>query len=197
MKKNISFASDHIPINVIKKDYFLEIIGYKNNVQTDNIAHIIQTIYFYHDLIIQARLEKELVSNLCRIFIILSYSAIEALVVVAGHKLQAACYHCDKNPNDARCTIIKDELHAFQLADKFLTKHKILNFSTAASKFYKEFRETRNEVHIIKSRHVISRHPRFNVDYCKLSVQFLQEFVKMLKDNTQEFLRLNRCRTNL
>ncbi len=197
MRQTVKFSYEQISTEEIKDSYFLNVFAYRDAVQTENIAYAIQSLYFFHDLIIVNELPKPIVANLCRTFVILSYSVIEAIVIAAGHKLQAACFGCDLNPHQPRCTVLKNEKNAYFAADSFLKKHGILNLSKSSSQFYNDFRDARNDVHIIKSRLVLNQNSKYTQDYCKLAVFFLQEFVVVLKDNYLEFTRVNQCRTNL
>ena len=191
MKIKVHFEYEPISIAEIIRDYHLETLGIRNTIQTTNTASIIQSLYFYHDMIVHGNLEPTLLGNTYRIFIILSFSVIESLVTMTGYKLQNLLFDCERNPNHPQCTVQRSPMTAFSAADLFLQKMGLLDFEPEARAFYDDFRQTRNDVHIVKSRHLIQNNPKYTKAYCVTAMNFLQQLVTVLYENTVEFAKKN------
>ena len=189
---NINFNHNIISLDVIKKAYYLNKLGVKGSVQVENIASIIQSIYFYHDLIVKNNIQGILERNLCRNIIIHSFSVIEAIVISVGYKIQRACLKSSVKHSFCSNSMFShpnpktNEIHAFKNADAYLQKIGFLDFKTVESRrFYVDFRNTRNDVHIIKSDITVDKNPRYTRKYCQQAVTFLQTFFEVFKNNLE------------
>lgn len=199
MNDKITFDAVHYSLNQIKKDYFLNDLCVRNSPQLENIAITIQSLYLYRNILMADEYPRSLEASLCKNIIISSYSVIEGIVIFAGYKIQTACSQC-KHPCHNRSVSMfedkstaKNERNAFFNAEQFLKNVGIISFNRGANKFYNSFRDSRNNVHLGKTTEVITNDKNYTRKSCNFALSFLQEFIKLMKDNYKEFCRCNDC----
>lgn len=195
-----TFQNEQYSLEDIKKDYYLHNTCVEDTAQLENIAITIQSLYFYHDILVSNTYPRSIEASLCRTIVIMSYSILEAIVVSLGYKLQCFCANCNMANSCKFCsnsmfssTTKNNELFAFQNADRYLTDIGIINFTDNARTFYNEFRYTRNNIHLERNAQVITNDKMYTKDYCNTAIEFLQNFIEMLNSNYLEFISTHRC----
>ena len=142
---------------------------------------------------------KDIEALLCREIIILSYSIIDGLVACLGFKMQEQCLKCKHHCSNYSVkmfegeSIRKNEEKAFKLANLYLRKCRIVNMKSEAQRFYDQYRDRRNNVHLSKNCDVITKDSCYNRAHCDRAVRFFGEFVDMLYVNYKEFVSKNKC----
>ena len=184
----------------IKRDYYLYNLCVEDTPQLENIAITIQSLYFYKDILVSNTYPKTIEASLCRTIVIMSYSILEAIVVSLGYKLQYTCHNCNRN---GRCDCYSysmfaedqksNELNAFKNADKYLTEIGIISFTSSARRFYDEFRNSRNNIHLSRNSRVITHEKKYTREHCNVVITFFQEFIDMLNHNYLDFIRTHHC----
>lgn len=185
----VEFEYNEKTIDYIVKTYYLNILT-PPGVVRENIAVALKHLYFYSGISRSSINDEK--KMLYRQMIILSYSAIEAIIISIAYTIQSKCRKCD------RCifhdvSLFTDEpevnkRNAFYNADKFLRKVGILNIAKEDLDFYSQYRMLRNEIHLINSDQILTN-PHYTDDFCKKSVDFLRTFFSKLKDNYLEFMK--------
>jgi hypothetical protein len=184
----------------IKRDYYLYNLCVADTPQLENIAITIQSLYFYKDILVSNTYPKTIEASLCRTIVIMSYSILEAIVVSLGYKLQYTCLNCSSATS---CDYYSysmfaedqksNELNAFKNADKYLTEIGIISFTSSARRFYDEFRNIRNNVHLTRNTKVIHNEKQYTREHCNLIITFFQEFIDMLNHNYLDFIKKHHC----
>lgn len=198
MDTNLSIKFSNIPLNEIKKQFHLDAICPPQTAQKENIALSIKLLYFYCDML-KTKYPSDIESLLCREIIILSYSILDGIVGCLGFLMQSQCGRCSRRCNYYSQTMFsgdsirENEQKSFVLADNFLQKCKIINLTEKAKRFYNDYRQHRNNIHLTKNCNVITSDSYFSRKSCNQAVLFLSEFIDMIYCNHKEFVAKNRC----
>ena len=196
---NVTFELPNYSLEQIKNDYYLYDLCVKGTAQLENIAITIQSLYFYHKILIAANYPKAIESSLCRTIIIMSYSVLEAIVISVGYKIQHRCQYCRHPCVFYSNSMFKDEkthsneMRAFQNADEYLRKIGIINLTAQARAYYDDFRDNRNNVHLARNSEVISRDHAYTRQGCNSAIEFLQSIIELIQNNFVEFCQTNGC----
>lgn len=193
---------NNYPISDIKTDYFLRELCVGETSQLENIAITIQSLYFYHDILVSSNLPKTIEASLCRTIIIMSYSVIEAIVISLGYKLQNSCISCKKKCVCRYYSISMfsninekvNEKKSFINANDFLSQIGIIYLLSSDKKFYDEYRNSRNNVHLGRNAEIITKDLYYSKTNCEKTIRFMQEFIRMLNDNFSDFIKNNKCK---
>ena len=194
-----TFELPDYSLDEIKRDYHLFDLCVQNTAQLENVAITIQSLYLYQNILQAGDYPRSMEASLCRTIIIMGYSVIEALVVSVGYQIQRACERCKHRCKYASTSMFHDaKAHinasrAFQNADTYLEAIGVRNLTPNAKAFYDLFRSSRNNVHLTRNAKVISKDGDYTREHCLGAAQFLQGFVQMLYENTQEFVATHRC----
>lgn len=199
MMSNVTFELPNYSLEQIKNDYYLYDLCVNDTAQLENIAITIQSLYFYHNILIAANYPKAIESSLCRTIIIMSYSILEAVVVSVGYKIQNRCQYCrhacayysNSMFNDKKTH--NNEMRAFQNAHEYLRKFGIINLTAQARAYYDDFRDNRNNVHLARNSEVISRDHAYTRQECNSAIEFLQSIIELIHNNFLEFCQTYGC----
>ena len=194
----VRFNFSDVSLEDVKKRYHLNEICPSDTAQKENVALSIKLLYFYCDML-KSRYPFDVEALLCREIVILSYSVLDGLVGCLGFKLQHSCgictHRCSRYSQKMYegATIRENEQRSFAVADAYLRSCGIIDMTKDADQFYRDYRQTRNNIHLTKNCDVITDDRRFTRAYCNRAVRFLEEFIEMLYVNYVDFIKKNKC----
>ncbi len=198
----VTFEIPNYSLEKIKKEYYLNDLCVNGTAQLKNISITIQSLYFYHNILVASKYEKSIEASLCRTIFITSYSILEGIVISTGYKIQNKCRYCKHqckyssvmmfNNKNERC----NEINAFKNADEFLNNIGILNFTSRAKQYYCDFRENRNNIHLGKNCEVITCDYNFTKEECFNKITFLQDCIEIMHYNYLRFTKKHKCFCN-
>lgn len=196
--RKITFELPSYTIEQIKKDYFLNKICVNGTAQIENIAITIESLYFYHNLLNGPSLPKTIRASICRTFVIMSYSIIEAIVISVGYLIQKKCLICKHRCSAYSLSMFShdkhnNEIHAFENASEYLTAQGIIQLTANARLFYDGYRSNRNNIHLARNAEVIDESEAYTVAGCNAAFNFLQGFICLIYENFKEFKKLHKC----
>ncbi len=173
----------------VVEEYYLHALCVPDSVEQHNIATMIQSMHMKMLALRERQSSDRITAVMCRDFIIHAFSIVEALVISMGYKIQKMCI--GENGRFPFCSASmfrngakKNEIQAFHNANRYLKDIGVIRFSDSHSaRFYEEFRQTRNDVHIVKCKTKIEDHPKYRVDYCLQIMEFVRAFSKTMTHN--------------
>ncbi len=199
MDRRVVFELPDYSIEQIKRDYHLYSLCIDDTAQIENIAITIQSIYLYHNVLMGLpKWPRSMEASLCRTMLIMSYSVLEGIVVSTGYKIQDRCRSCPHKCGSYCDSMFqgdrkKNEKDAFFNADGFLKNAEILAMDASASKYYKTFRDSRNNVHLARNARIITEDPMYSISECAFAVKLLQKMIDVIYHNYLAFCERNNC----
>ena len=196
----VSVNYPNVSVESIKKEYHLDALCPANTSQKENIALTIKSLYLYEALMkeLDRTNDEELKVMNRKTIITLSYSVIDGIVACLGFKMQNRCYNCKRRCSNYSnsmfaSTPYKNEMDAFKNADAFLKKIKIIYLDDSANKFYKQYRDVRNNIHLTRNSPAIIADSSYSKKHVEYAFKFVNDFIEMLYNNYNNFLNVNHC----
>ena len=87
-----------------------------------------------------------------------------------------------------------NEKKSFINANDFLSQIGIIYLLSSDKKFYDEYRNSRNNVHLGRNAEIITKDLYYSKTNCEKTIRFMQEFIRMLNDNFSDFIKNNKCK---
>jgi len=197
--ENINFKYKEYSLEEIKRLYYLDYLCFPAKSQVENVAITLQTLFYLFPQLDSCS-TPSIQASLSKTINILSYSVIDAIVILLGIKMQKKCEFCR---NKGKCKYYSNsifqsrsktnEFNAFKNAKEYLMQCQIINLNDSAEKYFNDYRDIRNYVHITKNGSIMTDDSNFTKEKTRELLNFMQQFFNHLKSNYDKFLKKNGC----